>query len=179
MSILVRDGVPEDADAIADADIASWRAAYRHIFPAAIFDSPDFDNSRGEMWRAWTHSPTPDRRLSVAVLDDRVVGFAHAGDSDDEDSVHSTDQADRFGEVFGFYVHPDAWGSGAAGALMDAAVQHLADLGHRRAVVWTLGDAARARRFYAKTGWTETGRTGTWDRYPESPVSELEYDRAL
>ncbi|MGB3735004.1 MAG: hypothetical protein WA964_08620 [Ilumatobacter sp.] len=49
----------------------------------------------------------------------------------------------------------------------------------RSAVVWTLSDATRARRFYEKTGWIETGRTGVWDRYPAHPVPELEYARTL
>jgi len=84
MAVLVRNAVLEDADAIADAHIASWRSAYRHIFPDSVFAAHDFDSSRREMWRAWTHSQTPDRRLQVVVSDGRVLGFAHTGDSDDE-----------------------------------------------------------------------------------------------
>jgi len=107
------------------------------------------------------------------------MGCAHTGDSDDEQSVRADDAADRFGELFGFYVDPDVWGSGAATVLMDAALEHLAEIGHDRAVVWTLTGAARARRVYEKTGWTETGRTDVWDRYPSHPVPELEYAHPL
>jgi GNAT superfamily N-acetyltransferase len=179
MAVLVRNARREDADAIADAHIASWRAAYRHIFPATVFDADDFDSSRREMWRAWTHSQTPDRRLHVAAIDGRAVGFAHTGHSDDEASLAATNGGDRFGELFGFYVHPDAWGSGAAGLLMDAALKHLIEIGHQRAVVWTLRDTARARHFYTKSGWSETGRTDTWTRYQECPVAEVEYVHQL
>ena len=174
MPIHVRDATREDADGIADAHIASWRAAYGHIFPDSIFEAPDFDRSRRTRWRAWMHSEIPDRRLMVATIDDLVVGFALTGDSDDEASLNARDPSERFGQLFGFYLHPDAWGSGAAGFLMDASIEHLAQLGHDRAVVWTLGDAARARRFYKKSGWTETGRTDMWSHYPDHPVEEVE-----
>ncbi len=167
----VRDAVRPDADAIAAAHIAAWRAGYRHIFPASIFDDPDFDRSRIEMWRRWSHSPTPDRRLFVADDGSRVVGFALSGHAD-EDGVDA-------GEVLGFYVHPDAWGSSAATLLMDAALEHLRSLGHDRVVVWTLADAHRARAFYSKAGVAPTGRTDTWRRYPEHPVEDLEYARDL
>lgn len=125
------------------------------------------------MWRRWTHSPTADRRLLVADADGTVVGFAHSGHTDDRDAAESC------GELLGFYSHPDVWGSGVAAALMDATLDHLRSLGHRRAVVWTLADAARARRFYDTTGWTPTGRTDTWTRYPDHPVAEVEYEHEM
>ena len=136
----------------------------------ALFDADDFDSSRRNMWRSWTHSLTPNRRMQVAEVGGRLVGFAHTGDSDDQACVSATDPLDRFGELFGFYVHPDAWGSGAATALMDAALQHLVDLGHRRAVVWTLSDAAGPAASTSKSGWVETGRVDIWARYPAHRV---------
>lgn len=179
MTMVVRHAVREDADAIADAHVASWRAAYRHIFPASILDDADFDRERRELWRGWTHSPTPDCRLQVIVDDDRVVGFAYTGDSDDEAGVAAKEQGDRFGELFGFYLHPDAWGSGAAQLLMDAALEHLAEIGLHRAVLWTFSDAPQARRFYTKSGWVETGETDIFTRYPDHPVPELQYVHEL
>jgi hypothetical protein len=62
---------------------------------------------------------------------------------------------------------------------MTAALEHLASLGHARAVVWTFADAGRARAFYRKTGWTVTGRTDIWASYPEAPTGQVEYANAL
>jgi len=48
---------------------------------------------------------------------------------------------------------------------MDRAITSLAN-SFNRAILWTHVDAGRARRFYAKTGWTETGnqrQESTWD----------------
>lgn len=171
MAILIRDADRSDADAIAQVHIASWRSAYRHIFPPTVFDDPDFDRSRIAMWRSWSHSPTPDRRLVVAVDKGLVVGFAHSGHTDGDGVVA--------GEIFGFYTHPDSWGSGAASALMTCSLDHLRLLGHSRAVLWTLGEAHRARAFYEKSGFVPSGRTDLWTRYPDHPVDDVEYVRAL
>ena len=173
MDIGVRDARPRDADEIAAAHIASWRAAYAHIFPSTIFDDPEFDESRYAMWRAWSRSPTADGRLIVAVAGDRTVGFAHTGHAEPA----ATGQ--RWGELYAFYTHPDAWGSGAASALMAAALDHLASLGHGRAILWTFSDAHRARRFYEKTGWEPTGEVDIWSHHPEAPTPSVEYEHAL
>ncbi len=175
MHVRVRDAVRSDADAIAAAHIASWRAAYTHIFPASIFDSPDFDRSRVELWRRWSHSPTADRRLVVATVDHRVVGFAHTGCRDESDETDRT----RCGELLGFYAHPDVWGTDVAPLMMESAISSLRDLDVCRAVVWTLADADRARRFYEKSGWSPTGETDTWARYPDHPVAEVQLEFVL
>lgn len=89
-----------------------------HIFPASIFESPDFDRSRIEIWRRWTHSPTADRRLVVATADRSVVWFEHTGFCNEPDGGGATGR----GELHGFYAHPDAWGTGAAPLLMASIV---------------------------------------------------------
>ncbi len=170
MHIRIRDGIRSDADAIAAAHIASWRAAYAHIFPPSIFDSPDFDQSRIQMWRSWTHSPTPDRRLIVATADERVVGFVHTGRSD-RPGLH---RGSECGELFGFYAHPDVWGTQVATLMMNSALSSLSQLGVDRAIVWTLTDAHRARAFYEKSGWSLTGSTGLCALYPNSAATEVE-----
>jgi GNAT superfamily N-acetyltransferase len=175
MQIRIRDGIRGDADAIAAAHIASWRAAYTHIFPPSVFDSPDFDQSRIEMWRTWTHSPTPDRRLIVATADERVVGFAYTGRCDDPGRHRETE----CGELFGFYAHPDVWGTDVATLMMDSALSSLRQLGVDRAIVWTLTDAHRARTFYEKSGWSLTGSTATWAWYPDSPAAGVQLGHPL
>ena len=75
-------------------------------------------------------------------------------------------------------MHPSSWGTGDAQALMDRAVTSLAESFHP-AILWTHVDAGRARRFYAKSGWTETGnqrQETTWDGMTYRAV---EYERGL
>lgn len=171
----VRDAIRADADDIAATHIASWRVGYTHIFPRSVFDDPDFDRSRVAIWRSWTHSPTADRRLVVGTLDGRIRGLAHTGLVDD-----SADDADAgCGELFGFYAHPEVWGTAVAPRMMDSALESLASLGVPRAVVWTFARADRARAFYEKSGWSLTDRTDVWDRYPDHPVDAVQLAQAL
>jgi GNAT superfamily N-acetyltransferase len=173
MTIDVRTANPGDADAICDVHVASWRAGYAHIFPPSILDAADFESTRRTMWSGWTHSPTPDRRLIVATLDTRVLGFAHTGLTENDDATNPSS------ELLGFYTHPDSWGTGVAARMMASALDHLVDLATDRSILWTLHDAHRARAFYEKSGWRLSGRTDIWTRYPDFPVADVEYEYDL
>ena len=163
--IQVREATPADADAIAAAHIEGWRAGYRHLLPDDYLDAPEFARQRIDRWRAWTWKEgLAGSQVYAAVLHGHVVGFGHCGA---ERMVPLCDQSgseeggglqqDR-GEVYGFYLHPTAWGSGAAAALMDRCHRHLHVAGFRQATLWVLRDNPRARGFYERAGWRVTGR---------------------
>ncbi len=82
-----------------------------------------------------------------------MVGWATVGPSHEEAS---------WGELYGIYVDPEAWGTGAGPALIRAAAEELRAHGHAAAVLWVLADNPRARRFYEREGWSTDGarRTG-------------------
>jgi GNAT superfamily N-acetyltransferase len=77
------------------------------------------------------------------------------------------------GELYGVYVLPEAWGTGAGGELMETA---LAELGaaFREAILWVLEDNPRARRFYEKHGWQPDGATKR-DEYLGVETHEVRY----
>ena len=87
-----------------------------------------------------------------------------------------TDAARR-GEVYGFYVHPSAWGTGAAPALMSRCEEFLRDEGYVSALLWVLRDNPRALAFYEKAGWHFTGRVSMFSPSdpPDSPLPRVEY----
>jgi GNAT superfamily N-acetyltransferase len=141
--------VLEDADAIAEAHVEGWRVGYRGVVPDAVLDSPEMRESRqrgwrDEMWKQWR----PVSTCYSACFHGEVVGFAHVGEAFDDD-----DQALGVGEVYGFYLHPKAWGTGVASAMMDVAEQQLRDLGFGAALLYALRDNPRGRAFYEKVGW--------------------------
>ncbi len=151
MTVVVRDARPGDGDAIADAHVAGWRIGYRGVVPAEVLDDPEFDRRRRRRWHdrlAGQTPDSPDDRILVAESNGRVLGFGQVGHELGED-----DEPTGRGEVYACYVHPDAWGTGVADAVMTAC---LADLRTRFAVavLWTLRDAPRSRRFYERTGWS-------------------------
>jgi GNAT superfamily N-acetyltransferase len=186
MPVQVRVAQPDDADAIAAAHIEGWRVGYRHVFPTEYLDAPEFASSRLERWRAWTWNEFANSQLFVVLLRDRVVGFGHVGpervepgcDQSGTDAnpvpINSAAGLGR-GEVYGLYLHPDAWGSGAASALIARCHEYLRDEGYGEAVLWVLRDNPRARVFYEKSGWSATGLEMMFEPRQSAPVPEVQY----
>jgi ribosomal protein S18 acetylase RimI-like enzyme len=142
--VLVRPARPEDAAAVAEVHVRTWQAAYEHVFGAERLAQLDLEQRRAS-WTERLSDPEPHRRTLVAEHDaGRVVGFAAVGASRD---------ADGEGELYGIYVAPEAWGSGAGTALMHAAVASLREGGYPSATLWVLEDNPRARSFYEREGW--------------------------
>lgn len=90
---------------------------------------------------------------------------------------------------YGFYVHPDAWGTGLADALIERCHAALADR-FDDALLWVLTDNPRARRFYERNGWScGLGDELIEDVWPgpsmpgrppfEAPLAETRYRRPL
>ena len=121
-----------------------WQSAYRHVYPAADLDALPIDPER---WRSRLHVPPPGWTTMVCEHEGRVVGFASAGPSRDEDEL---------GELYAIYVEPEAWSTGAGRALMAAAEQRLSSE-YDAALLWVLEDNPRARGFYERGGWVPDG----------------------
>ena len=181
MPVQVRVAQPDDADAIAAAHIEGWRVGYRNVFPTEYLDAPEFASSRLERWRAWTWSEFADSQLFVVLLRERVVGFGHVGPErvnpvcDQSGTVANPQTTPMRGEVYGFYLHPDAWGSGAASALIARCHEYLRDEGFAEATLWVLRDNPRARVFYEKSGWMATGLEMMFEPRNAAPVPEVQY----
>ena len=183
MPIQVRVAQPEDADAIAAAHIEGWRVGYRHVFPTEFLDAPEFASSRLERWRGWTWGEFANSQLFVVTLRGRVVGFGHIGpervdpvcDQSGTSTIPVITTTRARGEVYGFYLHPDAWGSGAASALIARCHEYLRDEGFTEAVLWVLRDNPRAHVFYEKSGWHATGQEMMFEPANAEPVPEVQY----
>ena len=146
----------------------AWRIGYEGLFPAAQLASAV--DLRRRMWDGRVENPVLGGALFVAEEEQsEVVGFVHFGPNE---------QREQLGEIYGFFVHPSWWGTGIAQALMERATSSMAG-NFGTAILWTHARAGRARRFYGKSGWTETGcqrDVSQWDglRYPA-----VEYTRVL
>jgi ribosomal protein S18 acetylase RimI-like enzyme len=178
--IEVRDAAIDDADALATAHIDGWRVGYRGVVPDEYLDAEEFATSRRDRWQAWTwQASMPQSRMFAVTIQGRVVGFGHAGPEGIDTATPQTGSeppGDR-GEVYGFYVHPTAWGSGAAPALMSRCEEFLRDEGFASAVLWVLRDNPRALAFYEKAGWRFTGQVSMFSPSdpPDSTLASVEY----
>ena len=144
----IREGSRDDARAIAEVHVASWRDAYRGTLPDDYLDRLSVD----EREAGWV-AVFAEARLGVLVAEDRgrIVGFASFGQSRDEDAAEGT------GEIPSIYVEPEVLGTGVGRDLFHAAVGKLREAGFSRATLWVLEANERARRFYEKAGWTWDG----------------------
>jgi GNAT superfamily N-acetyltransferase len=186
MTITIRPAQPGDAKSVADAHITAWRVAYRGVISDAFLDSPQFAQSRHDGWRRRLDAERPINpdlfdEILVPVMNGRVVGFGHIG-------IEGSTEPSMTGELQGFYIHPEAWGSGAAVALIEACHATFAER-FTKASLWVLRDNPRARRFYERHGWS----CGSGDEIVEDvwsgpqmagmpkfePVAEVQYRRVL
>jgi GNAT superfamily N-acetyltransferase len=144
--VTVRAATPDDAHAIAEVHVRTWREAYRQVFPAEVLDSLSVDQ-RADFWRERLEAGDA---IWVAGEAEHVAGFAAAGPSRTEEDV---------AELYAIYALPEAWGGGAAHELMQAAIGWFLQEEYTTAMLWVLTDNPRARRFYEREGWRTDGET--------------------
>lgn len=173
---VVRKAVRGDATAIGEVHAAAWVTGFAHLFDRDYLAAAA--SRRRGMWSGLFDDPRM-RDTTVLVAEDgsRSVGFAHfgpAGGWSDDKGLSTT-----LGEVYGFYAHPTAWGSGVAALLMSHAWIGLAEQSFGNVCLWTLEGAARARRFYGKAGFRGTGNARVHDFGGGRQLREVEYQRSL
>jgi GNAT superfamily N-acetyltransferase len=161
----VRLATVDDATAIGEAHAEAWSVAYRSLFDAAFL--MEAVNERRHRWSVVmsTDGHVTGHLLVAEHVEHGVVGFAHSARLPDTDE----------GEVFGFYVHPDHWGTAAAQAMMQASLAALRRDGCQRARLWTHARATRAQGFYEKVGWSRSGATKHEDFGDGLPAPLVEY----
>ncbi|GAA3123908.1 hypothetical protein GCM10010485_73100 [Streptosporangium carneum] len=144
----------------------SWRAAYSGFF------SPEFAAEAIAQRRHKWHGVLAESENTalLAALDGRALAFSYFGPS-----------ATRPGsaEIFGFYGHPDGWGSGVASLLMASSLRRIREDGFGHVHLWTLRDTPQSRRFYAKSGFTESGVVRDHDYGDGNPLAQVEYELTL
>jgi ribosomal protein S18 acetylase RimI-like enzyme len=166
---MARLAIPDDARAIAEVHVRSWRAAYRGVVADEFLDSLDVDR-RVEMIEGVIRDES--KGLLVAEQDGHVAGFSMLAASYDE----------GWGEVLAIYASPDYWGVGVGYELMAASVEWLQEQGYQRAMLMVLEDNPRARTFYERQGWSLGkririenigGRDLTEVRYEKDPLDAV------
>ncbi|HEX7247394.1 MAG TPA: GNAT family N-acetyltransferase [Actinomycetota bacterium] len=146
--VTIRDAVVEDARAIAEVHVRSWRWAYRGQLPDETLDALDVAE-REARWR--DAASDPSTIVLVALEGEAVVGFASAGPAGDDAAPPNT------AVVYAVYLDEHAAGRGIGRDLLERTVEAMRAAGSQRASLWVLESNARARRFYEREGWTWDG----------------------
>ena len=166
---VVRAATAADAHLIATIRLASWRATYAGIVPAALLDRMDL--ARNEAWiTGRIADPHEHATLVVEDAEGRVAGYALAAPARDDD-------APGLGELEAIYLDPEARGRGLGRPLLEAALAELETAGLATVVLWVLTANASARRFYERAGFRLDGAARTLD-FDGIPIEEIRYRRA-
>jgi GNAT superfamily N-acetyltransferase len=179
MTLAVRRADLEDARAIAAVHLASWRAAYRGLMPDQVLDELSLDK-REQDWREWLAEGGARHFTLVAERDGRLLAFCTV-----EMPAREEGESDDVAAIPALYAHPDAFGTGAGRALMQAAVEAARDAGYREAVLWMLEGNRRAEAFYERGGWRRDGgrRQSDWPgvnyEFEDGSPLEVRYRLAL
>ncbi len=183
MAVRVRPAAVADAPGITCAHVAAWQVAYRGIFPDRFLD--DMTRDFGERMHRWeVIIVAPDQPDTVTLVaeredDDEILGWLSYGPSRDEPAVVPSSRVPGpVGEIYGIYVHPEHWRTGAGTALMGVGLAGLGSDGYREATLWVLERNSAARRFYERHGWREDGARDHFERGGVQAV-ELRYRRPL
>ncbi|MYS20742.1 GNAT family N-acetyltransferase [Streptomyces sp. SID4948] len=168
--------VEGDVVAVSAIRVAGWRAAYAGLVPQSYLDAMDVAEDSARR-RALLAAGAGRVRNLVAVEAagdgaEHVVGWAAFGPCRGEPEDSAT------GELYALYVRPDRIGTGAGRALTAAVIGQAAEHGRRDLVLWVLADNSRARRFYARAGFSPDGSEAT-DTYDGVPLREVRYARGL
>jgi GNAT superfamily N-acetyltransferase len=149
---LVRPAVLDDAEAIAVVHHTAWVQTYSDLLPAEHWEI-DTVERRTQRWHERLSKEAPGY-LSVAVVDEQLVGFAKAGATRAKDGIPPL----RADELWSLYVLSERHGTGIGALLLDTVLPPS-----RAAELWVADDNPRARRFYEKHGFAPDGATFTDD----------------
>ena len=130
----LRPATPADMARVADIWHAGWHLGHVGHVPAGLTAARTLEAF---------HERTPLRvgDTTVAEVDGVLVGFIMiAGD-----------------EVEQVFVDPERHGTGVAAVLLDDAERQVAGAGYDEAWLAVVAGNARARAFYEKRGWSDTG----------------------
>ena len=139
----IRDARPDDAQAIAEVHLASWKTTYPGIIPQAYIDGLRVEDGAAR-WRQWLSEASAT--AFVAEDDAGIFGFVSGGAM-----VHPVEGYD--GELGAIYLLATHQRNGAGRALVQRLAQALRQRGFRSCVVWALA-ANSACGFYERLGGT-------------------------
>jgi L-amino acid N-acyltransferase YncA len=144
----VAHAAPEDARAVAEIHVDTWRTAYESIVPADYLASLSVEH-REAMWGECIATGEPE--LLVAKDAGVVRGWLSFGQCRDEGSPKTE------AEVWAIYVATSAWSTGAGRLLWLRARELMLAQGFTSCSLWVFPQNDRAIKFYRSAGFTHDG----------------------
>ena len=147
---VIRRMKPEDAEAVTDVLIDTWKTAYRGIVSDDVLDHQDREMLIDRRKRQY-------KDYIVAEANGRVVGYCWYVN----DNSFSEELSDIDCEIVAIYVLPETERKGVGRKMFSYAVEDLKKQGRTKMVIWCLKDNSTGREFYQKMGGTIIGEHKT------------------
>jgi GNAT superfamily N-acetyltransferase len=173
-AMAVRWATVDDADAIAEVHIASWRAAYQGLIPDEVLDGLRLDR-RAAQWRIWLAEGGERAFTLVAERGGAIQGFCTLAMPSQD-----AEEADEVAEIPALYLRPESRRGGVGTSLVGAALDEMRSRGFREAILWMLEGNDPAAAFYERGGWQRDGGSRGSQYLPEmEELVEVRFRRPL
>jgi ribosomal protein S18 acetylase RimI-like enzyme len=168
----IRDASVDDARALAELHVRSWRTAYRGFIAADVLRALSADD-REEMWRELLANGRDDSfTLLLPAGNGSLVGFCSIALPS-----RDTDASPQTAELAAIHVDPTAWRHGVGSELLAASIERLGADTWRTLTLWVFADNANARAFYFRRGFTIDGAEKVYAEH--GGATEIRLRRAL
>ena len=168
---MLREGRPQDAEAIENIRIAAWQTAYRNFMPMTYLSNLNpLQNIEALRTRLSSHHP--NFAASVAEEDGIVVAFSILGKPRYEAPCDTI-------ELWALNVLPEYWRMSIGKRLLTRAITSATESGFKKIELWCIKDNRPARGAYADAGFLPAGAKRSSSRLTGDPLHELHYTKYL
>jgi ribosomal protein S18 acetylase RimI-like enzyme len=138
-----------------------WNISYRDLISAEVREAMDIATTTNLLTAS--ANPKPGRFTLVAI-ENEILGFASFGnDADDESRGH----------LFSLYVSPESAGTGVGSKLLNEVISELGKIGKSEITLWVFKENPIAIGLYRKSGFVDTGREKTDERWQIPQIEML------
>jgi len=141
---------------------ACWNVSYRDLISDSVRTAMDIEAATKLLTSA--ANPKPGRYTLIADEAKIGLGFASFG-SDPEDATK--------GHLHSLYVSPESAGKGVGTKLLNEVITQLTQIGKPDITLWVFKENSIAIGLYQKTGFVETGREKTDERWQIPQIEML------
>ena len=169
--MIIRDALPNDAEAINGIRVRAWQLAYGNFMPEQFLSTLD-SNSGVDGLRSAIQNPKPQFKASVAEVDGAVIGFSMLG-------TPRFDAPDGTIELWALNIDPIHWRKGIGLALVREALASAKLSGAGRVELWCIVGNSPASRLYEAAGFLLPGMQRTTSSLTGFPLHEVSYANTL
>lgn len=157
-NIIIRKAAPGDEAVLAEIHRESWRAGFADILPMEELErATDLQRATQGYHNALLRE---DSHIAVEFVEEQPHCFAAWG-------KNRCDLGEHVAELICIHSLQDKWARGYGSAMMRYVLAQLQQEQYESVILWVFESNTRARRFYEKHGFSQTGERKLARSVPE------------